>query len=114
MYPENQNMQIATTILNQLGGRRFLACTGATNLVAIQGGLMLKLKRNASSANYLRITLGGDDLYKVEFLSARGEKIKTVKLLEGVYNDMLQDLFYSVTGMYCTLSHEPAHRFSAN
>jgi hypothetical protein len=110
----NHNMQIATTILNQLGGRRFLAMTGATNLVAIHSGLMLKLKRNVSKANYMRITLTSDDLYKVEFIYARGEVIRTVREMSGVYNDMLQDLFYSVTGMYCTLSHQPAHRFSAN
>lgn len=110
----NYNMQLATEILNQLGGRQFLACTGAHNCIAIHRGLMVKLRRNASKANYMRITLGGDDLYTVEFIKAIGTKITTVKSLEGVYNDMLQDLFYRVTGMYCTLSHQPAYRFGAN
>lgn len=109
------NKEIATTILEQLGGRRFVAFTGSKNFLATEdGGLLMTLARNASKANRLRITLTGMDDYNMEFFrytpwrfSTRGgqyreypEKVETVKLYEHVFFDQLQELFTETTGLY--------------
>lgn len=108
---------IANTILNQLGGNRFIAMTGSRDFIAIKDGLRMGLARNASKANKLDIVLNSDDTYTMKFYrytpwrySTRGgkfteypEKITTVKEFTGVYFDQLQELFTNVTGMYTRL-----------
>lgn len=109
-------MTAAQTIYQQLGGGRFKAMTGAKNFVAIENGLVFYIGRNASKANKVKITVNGLDLYDVEFIkytpysfkiSKDGksfketqESSKTVAEHNGVYCDMLQDIFTSETGMY--------------
>lgn len=63
-----KNQQIANTILQQLGGKRFLLMTGAKQLVAIENGLRFRIGRNDSKANMVRIVLKADDTYKMEFI----------------------------------------------
>ena len=108
--------EIAVTILEQLGGKRFLLFTGAKNLTATGNGLLFKIPRNASKANHCKITLNGSDLYDVEFFQFIPGKLKidhkkgtaewvdekrtTVKTFNDCYFDMLQDLFTEVTGLY--------------
>lgn len=106
--------QVAHTILAQLGGRRFLAMTGASNLVCStddnnQPGLAMKLPRNAGKVNCLKITLNGLDTYDMEFFrfslsNKTGESKKTnVQRFENVYDDGLQSVFTTVTKMYTYL-----------
>ena len=95
-------MEIAKTILNQLGGNRFIAMTGSKQFIAGENSLSMKLTRNQSGANYLRITLSLD-LYKMEFISIRGAKMTTKKEYNQVYNDQLQSLFTDATGLYTYL-----------
>lgn len=108
-------MEIARTILEQLGGNKFLAMTGAKNLIADGNTLSMTLPKNMSKANRLSITLEGDDTYTVRFyrftaarfnpktLTFSEDKTQEVKTSRGIYWDMLQDLFTSVTGMYTHL-----------
>lgn len=112
-----RNAEIASTILQQIGGGRFVVMTGSKDMIAIDGGLRMSLARNASKANRLEITLTGMDTYNMKFyrftpwrFSTRGgkfteypEKITTVKEYNGVYCDQLQELFTNVTGMYTRL-----------
>jgi hypothetical protein len=94
-------MEIATTILNQLGGKRFIVMTGSKNFVTTEkGGLLMKLSRNASGAQYLKIELNGSDLYEMNFFSVRGIDIKQKAEFSGVYCDQLTNIFESVTGLY--------------
>lgn len=73
----------------------------------------MKLVKNKSKANFLQITLGGDDLYTMWFFYYQAGRYKVlpeerkvveipereeVKLFEGVYCDMLCSLFTEVTG----------------
>lgn len=58
---------LATTILEQLGGRHFVAMTGARNFVAIDRGLRFHIGANGSKANVVKITLRGDDTYTMQF-----------------------------------------------
>lgn len=108
-------MNIAETILQQLGGNKFLAMTGAHHLVADGATLRMQLPKNSSKANRLYITLNGSDLYDMRFFKytpARlnrttyefsKEKIQEVETINDVYCDMLQDIFTRVTGMYTHL-----------
>lgn len=92
---------IAGEILKQLGGHKFLVMTGAHNLLTLAdgNGLAMKLRRNSSKANYLRISVNSLDLYDIEFIKIWGNKLTTVEKFENVYNDRLVSTFESVTGM---------------
>ena len=97
-------MTVAKTILEQLGGNKFRVMTGAKNFMGLADGLAMKIGRNSSNSNYLKITLNAMDLYDMEFakLTKMGEK-KSVTEYSDVYNDMLTDVFTSHTGMYTKL-----------
>ena len=96
-------MTTATTILQQLGGRRFQVMTGSYNFVSNGNSLTMKLRRNAAKATHLRITLTSMDDYTMEFISCRGASIKTKAEFEGVYCDQLQSFFTETTGLYTSL-----------
>ena len=95
--------QVAKTILQQLGGNKFIAMTGAKNLGASGKSLSMKIGRNSKSINYVVITLKSSDLYDVEFIRMRGAKRTVVKKVKGVYADMLQKIFTKYTGMRTSL-----------
>ena len=65
------NQEIANTILQQLGGNKFVVMTGAKQIVAIERGVRFRIGRNATRTNMVRITLRGDDTYKMEFIYIR-------------------------------------------
>ena len=94
------NQIIANTILDQLGGNKFLAMTGAYHLFACENGLSMKIRPNMSKANYMKIKLNGLDTYDVEFAAIRKTKMETKQKFNNVYFDQLRDLFTDVTG-YC-------------
>ncbi len=96
-----ERKQIADTILAQLGGGRFVAMTGAKSFSFDEtGALGMRIGRNSKSINYLKISLTADDLYTMEFKRIRGTKVTDVNTFEGVYCDMLQELFTEATGLY--------------
>ena len=79
------DLTVAQTILAQLGGRRFLAMTGAKNLVGSADTLAFRLPTNfaTNKANICRITLNGLDLYDLdlydlEFCRLRAGKVTLV------------------------------------
>ena len=98
------NLKVAETILEQLGGNKFCVMTGAKNLGGTEDSLSMKIGRNSSNSNYLKITLNSMDLYDMEFckLTRMGEK-KSVTEYSDVYNDMLTEVFEKHTGMYTSL-----------
>ena len=95
---------VARIIWEQLGGNKFRVMTGAKNLLNTGDGLAMRIGRNSSNSNYLKITLNSMDTYDMEFakLTRMGEK-KSVTEYNDVYNDMLTDIFTSHTGMYTSL-----------
>ena len=97
-------MKVAKTILEQLGGNQFRMMTGAKNLAGDENSLSMKLGRNSSNSNYLKITLNSMDTYDMEFakVTKMGEK-KSVTEYNNIYNDMLTDQFTAHTGMYTRL-----------
>lgn len=107
-------MTVATTILAQLGGRRFIACTGTRDFIGGEYSLKMTLPKNKSKANRLLITLDSTDTYTVEFFKYRPasirvnhkaqtatvveEKSTEIKSFSGIYCDQLQEIFEQVTG----------------
>jgi len=98
------SMTVAKTILEQLGGNKFRMMTGAKNFMGFAEGLVMKIGRNSSNSNYLKITLNSMDLYDMEFakVSRMGEK-KSVTEYNNVYNDSMVEVFEKHTGMYTKL-----------
>tara|TARA_R100000008_G_C3525575_1_gene136405 strand:- start:447 stop:758 length:312 start_codon:yes stop_codon:yes gene_type:complete len=98
------DMTVAKTILEQLGGNKFRVMTGAKNFMGFTDGLAMKIGRNSSNSNYLKITLNSMDTYDMEFakVTRMGEK-KSVTEYNNIYCDMLTDQFTSHTGMYTSL-----------
>ena len=96
-------MQIAQTILQQLGGNRFAAMTGAKHFMADteRNSLTFRLTSNFAKdgINLVRVTLTLADLYTVEFMKARGLKCATIATRDDVYADQLREIFTSTTGL---------------
>jgi hypothetical protein len=94
-----QNQQVGQTILVQLGSNRFLAMTGAKQLVDLGDGLQFGLPRGArNKANKVRITLVADE-YTVEFWYIRGANMRKISEFERVGAEALRGLFTSETGL---------------
>jgi len=95
----------AETLLQQLGGRKFIAMTGAKDLMVDRENksLHMKLGRNSKGINHLKITYMPDDTYTMDFGRIRNLDYKVVRSVKGVYAEALQDVFTEVTGMYTSL-----------
>jgi hypothetical protein len=99
---KTDDLEIAKTILQQLGGQgKLVVMTGAYNFVALRNGVAFKLK--SRKANYVKITLNGKDLYDVEFQKIIGTKSKVVAEHNDVYFDQLIPIVEKETGMYLKL-----------
>lgn len=98
---------IGQTILEQLGGNRFIAMTGAKDFGYDNKTytLSFKIGKNASKANYVKIHLTPMDTYDMTFLNIRGPNYEEVKTYKGIYADQLQELFTETTGLYTRLRH---------
>jgi len=95
------------TILEQIGGRRFATMTGSKDFIDMGNGLRMSLARNKTSANRLDIIYdAGADLYNMRFYRRTFSKktfeckTKDIETHEGIYCDMLEEMFTMVTGLY--------------
>ena len=97
-------MTVARMILDQLGGHNFRVMTGAKNFLDHGDALSMRLGRNSSNSNYLKVSLNSMDLYDVRFskLTRKFEE-KSVKEYNDVYADSLVEIFESHTGLYTKL-----------
>ena len=100
-------MEIAQTILQQLGGSRFISMTGAKDFLAIPDpALSFRLPGRPGfvkdGINYVKITLR-NDLYDMEFSRIAGPAKRFAKtnkaMFEGVFADQLQATFTLATGL---------------
>lgn len=101
-----QTMEVANTILQQLGGRRFGIMTGAKNFIATEDGLSFRLPSNFASKgiNAVRVDLiKCSDTYLLTFIKVRGTKITIVEMVTNVYCDQLQEIFTAQTGLQTRL-----------
>lgn len=97
---------IAQTILQQIGGHKFTVMTGSKDFIDLGDGLLMSLSRNKTSANRLEILYDeGLDLYNMRFFRKTFSKktfiskSKDIAKYEGVYCDMLEEIFAEVTGL---------------
>jgi hypothetical protein len=98
------NTTVATTILAQLGGRRFVMMTGARQLVAAENFLQFRLpKRGIDGSNRWRITLTPMDTYTVETFWVRMGNVELKSTFTDIYCDQLVELFEKTSGFYTTL-----------
>lgn len=105
MSNATDNMQVAETILSQMGGaRRLSVMIGAKNFVAVEQGLTFKMGKGAKDGiTHCTVTLAADDTYTVRFQRVWGHKVTEKGTTEGVYCDMLRDIFEDRTGFYLSL-----------
>lgn len=92
----------AGTVLQQLGGRRFIAMTGAKRFVKNEkkNWIAFNLPKGKDGIRFVHITLNVMDTYDIDFKTMSG---KLVKRVTGVYNDQLQEVFTENTGLYTSL-----------
>src|SRR5271166_4088110 len=103
----NMSNEVAKTILEQLGGNRFVAMTGAKHFVGDGNVLRFKLPGGSGfckdGINYVTVKLEASDTYTVEFFRVRALKMKQGKRYCDVYNDQLREVFTRATGLYTSL-----------
>lgn len=99
--PLTNAQQVAGTILDQLGARRFLMMTGARDLVATARGLQFKLPANFAKdgVNMIRVELNALDTYDV--IAGRWSRLdfKEKARESMVYAEDLQPAFTRLTGL---------------
>jgi hypothetical protein len=100
---------VANTILAQLGGRKFLAMTGASSLTGSADSLSMRLptKSCKNRVGGVRITLDATDTYTmVAFKLVRKQGLLDVAecyKVSGIYCDQLAECFTEATGLYTSL-----------
>lgn len=103
----NNTLEVAQTILQQLGGRKFIAMTGARNFLGDANSLSFRLPGGGGfckdGINYVKITLDANDTYSMDFRKIRGSQVKSVDVFSGLYFDMLQETFARITGLRVSL-----------
>jgi hypothetical protein len=97
------NLIVAKVILEQLGGRRFMAMTGAKNFTGSEYALNFRLPGSGgftkNGINHVRIELTPGDDYTVTFNRIRGTKVTEISKHEHAYAQDLQELFSRETGL---------------
>lgn len=100
-------MSIAQTILQQLGGRRFVTMTGAKDLLGSENSLLFRLPERfaLNGINKVRVTLDRMDTYTITFLKCnfRKHEFQIVAEHTDIYFDQLQAVFTEVTGLDTSL-----------
>lgn len=98
-------MNVASTILAQLGGCRFITMTGAKHLTSTPTSLTFQLPRGKTKnkCRAVRITLEANDTYTVEFIKIGTLRSEVISRHDMIYFDQLQELFTEETGLYTSL-----------
>lgn len=106
----SEHLTVATTILEQLGGRRFMAMTGAKHFLALdeaRGALRFKLPGKPGfvkkGINLVKITLMPSDTYTVTAYRYKGLEVTEVETHDDIYADVLRDVFTRMTGLAVSL-----------
>ena len=103
-----QTTHFAEVILQQLGGNRFVAMTGASNFLFddAASSLTFKVGKNAQKVTHVRIMVEPTDTYRVEFLrvrAGRNYRVETLRDDSTVFVDALRRVFTAGTGLAVSL-----------
>ena len=92
---------VASTILQQLGGNRFIAMTGARDFVRGENYLQFKLngRMTDDGINLVVIRLEANDYYMIQFYRQRGINLTEIARKDFLSPQMLRDQFVSYTGL---------------
>ena len=104
MIDAQQALQQLAQSPNAIG--RLSATIGAKNFMHSNEDSFVSFKfmRGAKNkANYLKITLNAMDTYDLEFGKIHGLNYSVKKSIQGVYDDMLKNIFETETGLYLSL-----------
>lgn len=83
------------------GVHKLIAMLGA-KLTAQDDRLAIRFKMNPKM-NHCEIILDPNDMYSMNFYNIRAGRVTIVKEFEGVYFDMLREIFESTTGLSVSL-----------
>ena len=98
------NLEVPFTILEQLGGKRFILRTGSSHFITETNSLTMNLAKNKSGASILSITLNANDTYTMRFFkNPAQEHGNEIEIYQDVYCDQLQEIFEAVTGIDLSL-----------
>ncbi len=97
--------QCAEIIMQQLGGSRFAAMTGARDIGFMNdGAVTFKIGRNPRGITLCQVSLDRSlDLYTMTFYSGRALKIRVAAVVEGVFAHQLAEVFTRHTDLYTSL-----------
>jgi hypothetical protein len=97
------DLTVAKTILEQLGGRRFRAMTGASNFTGAENELIFMLPGNRgfvkNRINKVVVHLDPSDTYTVTFYRVAKGEGKMIETHSDIYCDELQECFTAATGL---------------
>jgi hypothetical protein len=94
---------IPETILEQLGGNKFITMTGAKNIAGGNDHLSFKIGRNKAGFTHCKIRHTSLDIYNFTFYKIRKCQIVVEQIRDMVYADQLKEVFESETGMAVSL-----------
>ena len=107
LVDHEEQMRIANTILEQLGGSKFTAMTGARNFSAVRNGLLFAIPGGRgfakSGINVIQIDLDPNDTYTVTFSRLRAGKRTEISKHSDIYAENLCELFERETGLRTSL-----------
>ena len=101
-----RRLTVANVILTQMGDGKFIAMTGAKDMVGDATSLTFKLPARTSKdgVNAVKVALDPSDTYTMTFYAiGRGAKVETVRKVSGLFGDQLQAVFTAITGLYTRL-----------
>lgn len=97
----------AQTVIDQLGGNRFVVMTGAKLFVKDDAAQTLAFKLPGAARdgiNYVNVKLEENDTYTVQFSKLRGMNLaKLIAEREMVHGDELRAVFVAATGLDVSL-----------
>lgn len=99
------DMTVANTIAQQMGGTgRLSVMVGAKHFAGSENSLQFHFK-GCRKANIVKVELSPLDTYTVTFYkyNKRTLECPVIKETEGVYCDMLKEIFENFTGLYLSL-----------
>ena len=100
------DLTVAKTILEQLGGRKFIVMTGIKKFLGSEDSLQFRLRGlTKNKARICKITLTWKDLYNVEFygFNFRTGESDLVESALDIFAEDLQAVFTRHTGLYTHL-----------
>lgn len=104
MNTKEERLEVVNTILQQLGGNRFIVMTGAKQFVAIELGLMLTLPARLAKLgiNKVRVELDASNTYTMTTLKVNARRDTAIEVQREmlIHCYRLEATFEGMTDVY--------------